>query len=267
MMNPSSLQKTISNRLSLIITLFMTVNCFAEQCGQEELAKCASSLEKLQSSSDLSIAKSKEELDILCPDLNQGLHCIRSYTRRCMTLTQRDHFNKLYHGTAAVIKDLCNVGKYQDEFLQHSPCLDRVRNSYEICARQYQNTMALISQGRSSDVGDQTHNDTRNEADDVRNICCSFRQYLDCSQHAARRECGESTGRFIRDFLDRMGNSLIKMYCTEYQLGTEKCYGYSSKGVVVKSIENLTVIFSLEKFTYDNSMLIKKQDKYHYYYY
>lgn len=48
-------------------SFFFTVNCFAEQCGQEELAKCASSLEKLQSSSDLSIAKSKEELDILCP--------------------------------------------------------------------------------------------------------------------------------------------------------------------------------------------------------
>ncbi|XP_063708840.1 uncharacterized protein LOC134837398 [Culicoides brevitarsis] len=238
MMSPSTLQIVISNRLSLIITLFMTVNySFAEQCGQEELAKCASSLEKLQSTSDLSIAKSKEELDLLCPDLTQGLHCIRSYTRRCMTLSQRDHFNKLYHGTAQVIKDLCNSGQYQDEFLRHSPCLDRVRNSYEICARQYQNTMALISQGGAeenphpqSQDHHQMRNNTRNEAEDVRNICCSFRQYLDCSQHAARRECGESTGRFIREFLDRMGNSLIKMYCTEYQLGTEKCYGYSAAG-------------------------------------
>lgn len=51
-------------------------SCFAEQCGQEELTRCANSLQKL-SASDLSIAKSKEELDILCPELNQGLHCIR----------------------------------------------------------------------------------------------------------------------------------------------------------------------------------------------
>lgn len=116
--------------------------------------------------------------------------------------------------------------------------------------------MALISQGRGggngNGVDDQPNsNVTRNETEDVRNICCSFRQYLDCSQHAARRECGESTGRFIRDFLDRMGNSLIKMYCTEYQLGTEKCYGYSSAGnsygkvnlMIVTTISFLSVFF------------------------
>lgn len=107
--------------------------------------------------------------------------------------------------------------------------------------------MALISQGRSGSV-DHEHaqnvNETRNEAEDVRNICCSFRQYLDCSQHAARRECGESTGRFIRDFLDRMGNSLIKMYCTEYQLGTEKCYGYSSTAMGYGNVSHMLIIIS-----------------------
>lgn len=104
--------------------------------------------------------------------------------------------------------------------------------------------MALISQGGA--VDDQSNPDgIRNEAEDVRNICCSFRQYLDCSQHAARRECGESTGRFIRDFLDRMGNSLIKMYCTEYQLGTEKCYGYSSSADSYSERFNLMIVITV----------------------
>lgn len=210
----------------------ITVSCFAEQCGQEELAKCADSLQKL-SASDLSIARNQEELDILCPELNDGLHCIRSYTRRCMSLSQRDHFNKLYNGTSQVIRDLCNPGDYQSEFLQHSPCLDRARQNYEICATEYQNTMTLISQERTIDERtqqQQAHQQTLapNETEDVRNICCSFRQYLDCSEHAARKICGEETGKFIRGFLDRMGNSLIKMYCNEYQLGTAKCFGYAN---------------------------------------
>lgn len=227
-------------------SFLIAVSCFAEQCGQEELARCANSLQKL-SSSDLSIAKSKEELDVLCPELNQGLHCIRSYTRRCMTLSQRDHFNKLYHGTSQVIKDLCNVGDYQTEFLLHSPCLDRVRQSYEVCASEYQNTMTLISQERSVDEPDGAEQQQLllSEADDVKNICCSFRQYLDCSEHAARKICGESTGKFIRGFLDRMGNSIIKMYCNEYQLGSEKCDGYASKAVQTLQGRFSTVLVGL----------------------
>lgn len=127
------------------------------------------------------------------------------------------------------VKDLCSAGEFQSEFLKHSPCLDRVRPSYEVCASQYQNTMTLISQQRSIDERTQEPIGPPNDnKEDVRNICCSFRQYLDCSEHAARRICGESTGKFIRGFLDRMGNSLIKMYCNEYKLGTEKCYGYAS---------------------------------------
>ncbi|ETN58328.1 hypothetical protein AND_010090 [Anopheles darlingi] len=47
-------------------------------------------------------------------DLHAGLHCIRSYTRRCMNIHQRDHFNKLYHGTNEVIHELCEEGSYQE---------------------------------------------------------------------------------------------------------------------------------------------------------
>lgn len=37
------------------------------QCGQEELALCAKSLHILQSTSDLSIATKKEDLEKICP--------------------------------------------------------------------------------------------------------------------------------------------------------------------------------------------------------
>lgn len=144
---------------------------------------------------------------------------------------RRNHFNKLYHGTSQVIKDLCDAGEYQTEFLTHSPCLDKVRQSYESCAQQYQktiDTMTLISQENSEGDTNRDNRTSSTEAENVRSICCSFRQYLDCSEHAAQRICGERTGKFIRGFLDRMSHSLIKMYCNEYQLGTEKCYGYSS---------------------------------------
>lgn len=47
-------------------------------------------------------------------DLHTGLECIRSYTRRCMSQHEREHFNKLYFGTNEMIKDLCSEGAYQE---------------------------------------------------------------------------------------------------------------------------------------------------------
>lgn len=85
-----------------------------EDCGQEELVQCTKPLQVLSATSELSFVTKKEELDKLCPDLHAGLHCIRSYTRRCMNIHQRDHFNKLYHGTNEVIHELCEEGPYQE---------------------------------------------------------------------------------------------------------------------------------------------------------
>jgi hypothetical protein len=39
----------------------------AEECGQEELAKCAKPLQSVLSTTDLSFAPKREELDKLCP--------------------------------------------------------------------------------------------------------------------------------------------------------------------------------------------------------
>lgn len=39
----------------------------AQDCGQEELAKCAKPLQVLQSTTDLSFAPKREELNKLCP--------------------------------------------------------------------------------------------------------------------------------------------------------------------------------------------------------
>ncbi|KAJ6645587.1 hypothetical protein Bhyg_00793 [Pseudolycoriella hygida] len=66
-----------------------------EECGQDELAACARPLQVLTETSELSFVTKKSELDKLCPDLHAGLQCIRSYTRRCMNMQQRTHFNKL----------------------------------------------------------------------------------------------------------------------------------------------------------------------------
>lgn len=232
------------HRLSILVTVFITVNLGrirAENCGQEELAKCARPFQVIQSSTDLSIATKKEDLDKICPDLNNGLQCIRSYTRRCMTLEQRNRFNKLYNGTHQFVRDLCREGDYQSEFLSHAPCLQLVRPDYEVCGRRYHHTMTAITQsvhpaqhsegvhhhhehheveGSGGHQHERRHRNhrtaSRTDEDDVRTVCCSFMEYLDCSEAAARNTCGRETAKFTRGFLDKMSTTLIKMYCEDY---------------------------------------------------
>jgi hypothetical protein len=115
-----------------------------EDCAQEELSRCAKPLQLFQSSADLSFAPKREELDKMCPEFDNGLKCIGSYTRRCMTKSQRGQFNKIYQGTNEVIKDLCREGDYQNEFLEHSPCLQTVKPQHVKCADRYQQTMSSI---------------------------------------------------------------------------------------------------------------------------
>lgn len=124
--------------------LSVTLRMIREDCGQEELSRCAKPLQLLQSTADLSFAPKREELDKLCPEFNNGLRCIGSYTRRCMTQIQRDQFNKIYQGTNELIKDLCNEGDYQNEFLKHSSCLQTVKPRHVKCADRYQQTMSSI---------------------------------------------------------------------------------------------------------------------------
>uniref|UniRef100_A0A6B2E887 Putative conserved secreted protein n=1 Tax=Phlebotomus kandelakii TaxID=1109342 RepID=A0A6B2E887_9DIPT len=203
--------------LSVVILLSLTIRrSQAEQCGQEELARCSRPLQVLSSTSDLTIATNKEELNEICPDLYGGLHCIRSYTRRCMSLQHRNHFNKLYHGTNQVIRDLCREGHYQNDYLRHAPCLRMVKPDYEICAKKYQDTISRISLLEQRGIGNATD-------DTVAIVCCSFREYLDCSERTARRMCGEETAAFTRRFLDKMADSLIREHCEDYSVTSGWC--------------------------------------------
>uniref|UniRef100_A0A6E8W4J9 Protein TsetseEP domain-containing protein n=1 Tax=Anopheles coluzzii TaxID=1518534 RepID=A0A6E8W4J9_ANOCL len=133
--------------LALVTMAALVRQVITEDCGQEELVQCTRPLQVLSATSELSFVTKKEELDKLCPDLHKGLHCIRSYTRRCMNIHQRDHFNKLYHGTNEVIHELCEEGPYQEgTYVLHAPCMRHVKKDYEVCAIHYQSTMAKIGQ-------------------------------------------------------------------------------------------------------------------------
>ncbi|XP_055530700.1 uncharacterized protein LOC129721782 [Wyeomyia smithii] len=264
---------TMAVSIALVIT---------EDCGQEELVQCTKPLQVLSATSELSFVTKKEELDKLCPDLHSGLHCIRSYTRRCMNIHQRDHFNKLYHGTNEVIRELCEEGPYQEDFLRHAPCMRHVKKDYEVCAVSYQSTMAKIGQtvatgtttksptgsasgqptpdaAMSLSMNDmqqqqQQHSRQRNytkstedaEEERLKTVCCAFQKYMQCSEFTVRHACGDETALFTRKFLDKMSNTLMRMHCVDYTPESGKCRDYfSSDATRVRLTTSIWLLFNI----------------------
>jgi protein involved in temperature-dependent protein secretion len=91
-----------------------------------------------------------------------------------MTQLQRNQFNKIYQGTTELIKDLCNEGDYQREFLKQLPCLATVRPQHESCAVTYREEMSSIfkvSANRTTHNQQHYPTDSENDAENVKIIC------------------------------------------------------------------------------------------------
>ncbi|XP_033221896.1 uncharacterized protein LOC117176031 [Belonocnema kinseyi] len=216
------MEKQNSSWFALLLTAFYSVvaSSRAEECGHEELTRCARPLQQITQNNDLSFFPKKEELERLCPKLEDSVKCINSYTLKCLKEKQRDHFNSLYAGTNMAIRELCQEGPYQDAFLEHVPCMQKksVKIEYEKCSTAYQN--GLKEMGNSSSLSGHGAPAT------LKTICCSFQAYLDCSHNVVLKECGQEAAEFTKGFLDRMSNSLKENHCKTYPLST--CPGNSA---------------------------------------
>nr|XP_012150562.1 PREDICTED: uncharacterized protein LOC100882346 isoform X2 [Megachile rotundata] len=196
--------------LALLMTAFYSLlgSCRSQECGHERLVKCGRPFEMINNN-DLSFATKKEDLQQLCPDLEAGIKCIQTYTFECMKEKQREHFNSLYTGTNKVVMELCQDGPYQDEFLRHAACMQKVQPEYELCYKKYHRTTQEIER----------RNHTASLNGSLKALCCGFKEFLECSHHSIRRQCGDDTAQFAKQFLDRMSSSLLKEHCAAY---TEK---------------------------------------------
>ncbi|KAL5275742.1 hypothetical protein ACFFRR_001533 [Megaselia abdita] len=187
-----------------------------KECGPEEFTRCAEPFKMLHVSPEFSYAAvEKEELDKLCHELRKGKRCIESYTRRCMDLQHRNQFNKLYHGTNQYIRDLCNEGKFQEEYLKYSSCTQKAQQDSEACANKYKETMHFMKPNANQE---NPENITLNE--NIKTICCSINQLTDCYESAARKVCGDDAAKFTRQLVDKYSKNLQTSYCEDYSQST-----------------------------------------------
>ncbi|XP_046449369.1 uncharacterized protein LOC124197863 isoform X1 [Daphnia pulex] len=199
----------------------------AASCQQDSLTRCTDPLKVLTNNRDLGFAASQQELNTLCPKLIDGLRCIDNFTSRCLDAQHREFFHMLYAGTKQVIVDLCEDEDYQKEYLMHAPCMRDVQSGYERCAVEYQSHVREHSSSNNNQAngaaatlgGGPTVVD--DPVENSKKLCCSFQNYMKCSQAVVAGTCGVQTASFTRGFLDTMAGPLIQGYCLSYEPGTE----------------------------------------------
>lgn len=193
--------------LALLLTAFYSLlaSCKGEECGQDELMRCARPLQDLSPNNFTFVMDNKKLLEV-CPKMEASTKCVKSYSLRCMGEVQRAHFNQLYAGINTAIMELCQEGPYQDRYLKLTPCLQSIRNEYQLCHKRYQENTSNFEVQR---------NLTKSSVF-VKSVCCSFKEYLDCVQHTVRRKCGDESAEFVKDFFNRMSDSLMQTHCAVY---------------------------------------------------
>ncbi|XP_041978216.1 uncharacterized protein LOC121732412 [Aricia agestis] len=199
-----------------IFLLMNTAGAAKNKCNKEEnlYQRCSMALPVL-SSPDISFAVTREELDKSCIELQAGIRCIDNYTEVCMEKNEQEMFRKIYAGIRDVVQDLCTRGNYQDEYLRHAVCVKNVRPEYEVCSRKYEVTLTALSGHQKKD---QYNTDVATSHEDhLRTVCCSFQEFLTCSERTVQRSCGDEAALFTSEFLRRMASNIIKSFCLDYR--------------------------------------------------
>lgn len=198
----------------LYFTLGIVREVYCEACSADIMSRCTEPLRVVTDNKDLGFASSQQELQEMCPKLIEGLRCIDNFTENCLEREHRAYFNTLYTGTTQVIMDLCNPGDYQTEYLSHAQCMRDAQEDYQLCAHQYQLRIKSLNEVK---------NTRTNTEENVQVLCCSFKQYLSCSEEAVNQTCGPNTATFTKGFLDRMSGPLVQAHCQDYSADPDIC--------------------------------------------
>ncbi|CAG0921270.1 unnamed protein product [Notodromas monacha] len=82
-------------------------------CETEVLLDCTKRLDYLNSDKALELGASQQDLENVCPTLQDGMQCINDYSNRCLPENIQAYFQSMYNGTMLVITELCRPGDFQ----------------------------------------------------------------------------------------------------------------------------------------------------------
>ncbi|XP_047995001.1 uncharacterized protein LOC125233158 isoform X1 [Leguminivora glycinivorella] len=226
--------------IGLFVGLILTSAGANENCNKDMLQRCAMDLPVLNSP-EISFALTREELDKSCIKLHSGITCIDNYTSACMSRHEQTVFRKIYSGISDGMKELCTPGAYQDEYLKHARCVKIFWSDYEQCSKKYEVTLTHLNDHQKNEQYSTDQRDISTSHEDyLRTVCCSFQEFMSCSEETVQRTCGDEAAVFTSKFLKQMASNIIKNFCYEYR--DKEC---AAPGKASATFQNLQLVLIL----------------------
>uniref|UniRef100_T1J9M9 DUF19 domain-containing protein n=1 Tax=Strigamia maritima TaxID=126957 RepID=T1J9M9_STRMM len=195
---------------------------------ERDMKRC---IEPLQEFTNTKFATTAEQLQKVCPAMQDNLHCVDEFATHCVPMTERAAILSLYQGIRKIINGLCTEGQFRQEYLRYAPCLWEDQNEYDKCAVHYSNK---VKQAESVGYAD----------DEItKQVCCAFHNLVDCSKKIYLLKCGAETAQYMEKYLDLIAGPVIKQSCAPYQYvamcSTASTFSYNS---VILNIVLLLII-------------------------
>ncbi|KAM7310670.1 uncharacterized protein ISCGN_007578 [Ixodes scapularis] len=175
----------------------------------DEFDGCMRKLSSITESEELSLASSRQELDILCSKWRQGHRCVDEHMAQCSDRLKQILYNDVVHGTRQVMNELCSPGRMQNDYLRLAPCFKSLFVEGGRCSQKYKSMIQLSK--ASTDM-----TETANIEEGLRKTCCTFNEYVHCYYKHMPELCGEEGRDFFRTYTEKMSGPLIHEHCASY---------------------------------------------------
>ncbi|XP_069955643.1 uncharacterized protein [Cherax quadricarinatus] len=100
----------------------------------------------------------------------------------------------------------------------------QVNPKYNQCSEIYHEKTAGLN--HINDAKTNLSDDDKNK--NVITLCCSFQEYLQCSERVVFETCGNETALFTKEFLDRMAGPIVQDICQAFSFSLHSCLQDSS---------------------------------------
>ena len=176
------------------------------------------------------MAATDKDIDRQCTSFKEAGSCLKNFTRKCLTTTQKQLANSLSDGAQKLQKEFCTPGSaFRQSYLKHAPCLNTALKEQKPCIKDLQVSFEKVTEAKW---------DKR-----IPLGCCAYRRTRDCIVKLIEQKCGQETVKFVNDFLRAALSRLPELACQKYSLSSATCkelppFGTAPKGGRSTSVLN-----------------------------
>lgn len=165
----------------------------SQPCPSEELDQCLQLADPFIQDPKFVFPTSIAEIQTMCSAWTRFTDCVRGYVLRCLTVDQRQEFDRAVQESEDTMQQMCTQPRYQAEYLENAPCIKQVCIQPEHCGGRYTKLVAEVSSQLNQEA-----------------LCCHYSRFRSCVLSLSVAECSASASNFAHHMLDKAMGFLLR---------------------------------------------------------